>query len=93
MFDSEREHRDFWYDSPYAHAVHQAIVNAIDRGDETSEWLLTDFDTFVRNPNYKGVRSNNNPSLQSSLGFLLDERRLNVTITRPKHFLFIIGNS
>lgn len=61
MFDSWREHRDFWYDSPYAHAVHQAEVDAIDRGDETSEWLLTDFDTFVRNPNYKGVRSNNNP--------------------------------
>jgi len=40
MFDSEREHKDFWYDSPYQHAVHQAIVDAVDKGDE-SPWLLT----------------------------------------------------
>jgi len=31
--------------------------------------------------------------MQKSLGFLLDERRLNVAITRPKYFLLIVGNS
>jgi hypothetical protein len=35
------------------------------------------------------VRANN----KSLLGFLKDARRLNVSITRPKHFLFIIGHS
>ncbi len=39
------------------------------------------------------VRSNTSASLQASLGFLNDERRLNVAITRPKHFLIILGNS
>lgn len=40
------------------------------------------------------VRSNENThSLQAALGFLVDERRLNVAITRPKHFLMIIGDS
>jgi senataxin len=39
------------------------------------------------------VRSNDKQSLTGSLGFLLDERRLNVAITRPQHFLFIIGNA
>ena len=37
------------------------------------------------------VRSNTSASLQASLGFLNDERRLNVAITRPKHFLIILG--
>ena len=31
--------------------------------------------------------------MQGSLGFLSDERRLNVAITRPKNFLIIVGNS
>ena len=35
------------------------------------------------------VRSNKH----GSIGFLKDLRRLNVAITRPKHFLFVIGNS
>jgi superfamily I DNA and/or RNA helicase len=39
------------------------------------------------------VRSNKLNTLQGSLGFLIDERRLNVAITRPRHFLFYIGNS
>lgn len=39
------------------------------------------------------VRSNLQNSLQASLGFLTDERRLNVAITRPKHFLVILGNA
>jgi len=39
------------------------------------------------------VRSNDIASMTGSLGFLLDERRLNVAITRPKHFLFVVGNS
>lgn len=39
------------------------------------------------------VRSNFSTTLQGSIGFLADERRLNVAITRPKHFLLIVGNS
>ena len=31
-------------------------------------------------------------SIIKSLGFMTDEKRLNVAITRPKHFLFMIGN-
>jgi len=31
--------------------------------------------------------------IEKSLGFLLDERRLNVAITRPKYFLMVVGNS
>ena len=31
--------------------------------------------------------------MEKSLGFLLDERRLNVAITRPKYFLMVVGNS
>jgi superfamily I DNA and/or RNA helicase len=40
------------------------------------------------------VRSNNIQAAEpyQSLGFLVDERRLNVAITRPKNFLFIIGH-
>ena len=29
----------------------------------------------------------------NDIGFLKDYRRLNVAITRPKHFLFVIGSS
>ena len=36
---------------------------------------------------YNCVRANNN----KILGFLKDLRRLNVAITRPKHFLFVVG--
>ena len=39
------------------------------------------------------VRSNAEEQIQKSLGFLLDERRLNVAITRPKYFLLIVGNA
>lgn len=39
------------------------------------------------------VRSNHSATLQGSLGFLTDERRLNVAITRPRHFLLILGNA
>jgi superfamily I DNA and/or RNA helicase len=35
------------------------------------------------------VRSNDS----GALGFLTDLRRLNVAITRPKHFLLIVGNA
>jgi superfamily I DNA and/or RNA helicase len=39
------------------------------------------------------VRSNKErDDLIKRLGFLLDERRVNVAITRPRDFLFIIGN-
>ena len=30
---------------------------------------------------------------EGDLGFLRDYRRMNVAITRPRHFLFVIGNS
>ena len=39
------------------------------------------------------VRSNHSTNIQSSLGFLTDQRRLNVAITRPRHFLIIVGNA
>lgn len=39
------------------------------------------------------VRSNFETIIEKSLGFLLDERRLNVAITRPKFFLMVVGNS
>ena len=40
------------------------------------------------------VRSNSNSSsVQAALGFLIDDRRLNVAITRPRHFLVILGDS
>ena len=39
------------------------------------------------------VRSNTISSVQGSLGFLTDVRRLNVAISRPRHFLFVVGNS
>ena len=39
------------------------------------------------------VRSNCHLNIQSSLGFLMDERRLNVAITRPRHFLIVVGNT
>lgn len=38
------------------------------------------------------VRNNKIPNMKTSLGFVTDPRRLNVAITRPKHFLFIVGN-
>lgn len=38
------------------------------------------------------VRSNFETYVEKSLGFLLDERRLNVAITRPKFFLMVVGN-
>ena len=38
------------------------------------------------------VRSNFESYMEKSLGFLLDERRLNVAITRPKYFLIVVGN-
>jgi len=42
---------------------------------------------------FNAVRSNNiTHSILNSLGFTSDLRRLNVAITRPKHFLFIIGH-
>lgn len=39
------------------------------------------------------VRANSSINIQSSLGFLTDQRRLNVAITRPKHMLIIVGNA
>ena len=43
---------------------------------------------------FNAVRSNDiSHNLLASLGFCADERRLNVAITRPRHYMFIIGNS
>lgn len=39
------------------------------------------------------VRSNDIESSTGALGFLTDLRRLNVAITRPKHFLLVVGNA
>jgi len=39
------------------------------------------------------VRSNSSATLKGSLGFLVDARRMNVAITRAKHFMFVVGNS
>ena len=39
------------------------------------------------------VRSNVLSTEQASLGFLTDQRRMNVAITRPRHFLFVVGNA
>ena len=40
------------------------------------------------------VRSNTREdSVKASLGFLTDERRMNVAITRAKEYLFVVGNS
>jgi senataxin len=38
------------------------------------------------------VRANKLPDIKPSLGFLTDYRRMNVAITRARHFLFVIGN-
>ncbi len=38
------------------------------------------------------VRHNINKSDKSSLGFLLDERRLNVMFSRAKYQMFVIGS-
>jgi senataxin len=32
-------------------------------------------------------------SERGGLGFLADARRINVAITRAKHYLFVVGNS
>ena len=55
------EDRDFHYDSPYQHAVHQALVDAADGADHTSEWLLTSFESWVRNPFFTGVPRGEHP--------------------------------
>jgi len=39
------------------------------------------------------VRSNNIKNEIGSLGFVTDERRVNVAITRARHFLVVVGNS
>lgn len=44
------------------------------------------------------VRSSPQPTegtraLTAALGFLVDERRLNVAITRPRHLLAVVGDS
>ena len=55
MFDQSKEHDDFYYDSQYHHALRQAEINADEAHNTDSAWLLTDFDTWVRNPFYTGT--------------------------------------
>jgi len=47
------EEEQFFYDSPYDQACYQAQVNAIESNNKRP-WILTDYDTWIRNPNYKG---------------------------------------
>lgn len=55
MYDCDpwEEDRSFHYDSKYSHAVYQAWIDAEETGNQ-SAWLLTDYDTWIPNPNYKG---------------------------------------
>ena len=88
--------------SPYKAQVRQLYDRleklCSDQGCNISETLeVNTVDAFQGSEKeiiiFNCVRSNNEPIVEKSLGFLLDERRLNVAITRPKYFLMIVGNA
>jgi superfamily I DNA and/or RNA helicase len=78
--------------------MRQWIVNLIDEGQNPDD--IVEVNTVDA---YQGrekeiiiincVRSNFSQSERGGLGFITDPRRINVAITRAKHFLFVIGNS
>ena len=87
--------------SPYKAQVRQLLTRleklCADQGCSLSETLeVNTVDAFQGSEKniiiFSCVRSNFEGLIEKSLGFLLDERRLNVAITRPKYFLLMIGN-
>ena len=88
--------------SPYKAQVRQLCSRleqlCTDQGCQMSETIeVNTVDAFQGSEKdiiiFNCVRSNAEDSMQRSLGFLLDERRLNVAITRPKYYLLIVGNA
>jgi len=87
--------------SPYKAQVRQLVTRldklCSDQGCHLHETIeVNTVDAFQGSEKdiiiFNCVRSNFEGMIEKSLGFLLDERRLNVAITRPKYFLMVVGN-